>query len=341
MSELSELALVVRWLEVKAHNEGRSTVTLNEYRRHLTRLQEFLAGQNMTLLTASADALEDFAGRHQHARGVKPISRKVIVSALRGFYGWLKQKGVLDDNPAACLPTPKAGSPLPRSMSLAHAQKLLMEPGISTFLGLRDTAIIAVLIGTGCRASGVRNLNERDLIWTHTPTGTERLTIRFCEKGKKERLVPVPLECSLLIRAYLGHPALEDIERTLPSGDRVLFVVTCSPIPAHEFYGEKRRIQTDWVFRIVGKYGERAGLPKTFCHPHALRHLYGTELAESDVDVLVRQALMGHAQPETTEVYTHLATRKLEEIVDRANPLGKMPRGPSHALADLVRSKGR
>jgi Phage integrase family. len=67
--------------------------------------------------------------------------------------------------------------------------------------------------------------------------------------------------------------------------------------------------------------------------------LYGTELAESEVDLLVRQVLMGHAKPETTEVYTHLAQRKLMQTVDRANPLGKMADGPGHALANIMRRR--
>lgn len=338
MTELNELQLVDRWLEVKEHNEGRAEGTIQKYRHYVLSLAAYLAERKMTLLTATAEAIEDFAGRHQHARKVKPNGRRVIVAAIRGFYRWLEQKRVLDENPAACLPTPKIGSPLPRSISLSHAERLLMEPGISTFGGLRDSAILAVLIGTGCRASGARALNESDLIWTHSRAGTERLTIRLREKGKKERLVPVPLECSLLIRAYLGHPAMDEIDRTLPNGDRALFVSQRNRhVPEHNFFGEARRISRTMLFWMMQRHGASAGIPKEFCHPHALRHLYGTELAEHDVDLLVRQALLGHSKPETTEIYSHLAMRKLTDTVDRANPLGKMPRGPTHGLAARLR----
>ena len=340
VSELDEQQLIERWLEVMEHNKGRSEVTIKTYRGHLRRLRQYLAVQDLTLLSATPEALEDFAGRYQHEQGVRPISRKVPVTAIRGFYAWLAEKHVLDDNPAACLPTPRVALPLPRTLSLDHAQRLLMTPGIKTFVGLRDTAILAVLIGTGCRASGIRNLNEGDLIWTHTSKGTERLTIRFQEKGKKQRLVPVPLECSLLIRAYLGHPKLDEMDRTVEGGDRVLFAITNNPtVPAHQFFGEKRRMHKDAVRRLIQDYGQQANLPMALCHPHAIRHLYGTELAESEVDLLVRQVLMGHAKPETTEVYTHLAQRKLMQTVDRANPLGKMADGPGHALANIMRRR--
>lgn len=341
MTEPNELQLVERWLEVKEHNEGRAEKTLGNYRFYLRTLAAYLAERQMTLLTATAEAIEDFAGRHQHARKVRPNSRRVIVAAIRGFYRWLALKGVLNDNPAACLAAPKIGSPLPRSISLSRAERLLMEPGIATFAGLRDSAIIAVLIGTGCRSSGARSLNEGDLIWTQRSNESERLTIRLREKGKKERLIPVPLECSLLIRAYLGHPAMDEIDRTLPNGDQVLFVSLRNRyVPVHDFFGESRRLSSGMFRRMMRRHGERAGIPKEFCHPHAFRHLYGAELAEHDVDLLVRQALLGHSKPETTAIYSRLAMRKLTETVEQANPLRKMPRGPTHGLAARLRKGG-
>ena len=340
VADLDERLLIQRWLEVKEHNEGRSEVTITAYRYHLIALRKYLLARKMTLLSATPEAIEDFAGKYQHERKVKPISRRVTVTAIRGFYQWATRKGVLDENPAACLAIPKVGMPLPRAMSMAHAERLLMEPGIKTFRTLRDTAILAVLIGTGCRASGVRNLHEQDLIWTQTKVGTERLILRLAEKGKKERLVPVPLECSLLIRAYLGHPELGQIDRTLPTGERVLFVNLHNPrVPAHRHFGEMRCLSRRYLHIIVRKYGQRAGIPAEYCHPHALRHLYGTELAEHDVDLLMRQSLLGHASPATTEVYTHLAMRKLTKTVDLANPLGKMPSSPSYALAERLRKQ--
>lgn len=339
MAVTDEAELIDLWLEFKEHNQGCSPYTVYYYRLILCNLRAFLKDKNHTLLTATPPLLEDYVGRHLHAQGVRPISRRVPVSAIRGFYGWLYQRQVLQTNPTACLSPPRAGRPLPRVMSLTDAERLLMQPGIQTFIGLRDTAMLAILMGCGCRVSGLVNLNERDLFWTQTKLGTERLDIRLTEKGKKERLVPVPLETSLLIRAYLGHPELEEIDRTLPNGDRVLFVATRNYyVQKHNYFGEARRIKKHTVWSIMRQYGEQIGLAKHLCHPHALRHLYGTELAEEDVDLIQRQALLGHTKPSTTEIYTHLATRKLREIVDKANPLKKMKNGPSHALANTLRA---
>lgn len=337
---MDEAALIDRWLEFKAHNQGRASYTVYYYRLILLKLRDYLATQGMTLVSVDAESLENYVGPYLHKQAIRPISRRVPVSAIRGFYGWLTQRKIIDDNPAAGLSPPNAGRPLPKAMRLSDAEKLLMEPGINSFIGLRDTAMIAILIGCGCRVSGLVALNEGDLLWSQSKVGTERLDIRFTEKGKKQRIVPVPLETSLLIRAYLGHPDLERIDRTLYSGDQVLFVATqrhCS-VPEHAFFGEARRLKKNTVQAMISAYGESAGIHKSYCHPHALRHLYGAELAEESVDLLERQALLGHATPKTTEIYSHLATRKLREIVDKSNPMSKL-RGPSHDLASKLRRR--
>lgn len=337
-----DLALIDRWLEKKRHNEGCSERTILLYQSALQRLRRYLEDKEETILTVTQDRLEDFTGRYLHQMGLRPRSRRVSIAALRGFFGWAFQKGLIAENPARGLPSPRIGQALPRPMAMNQAEKLLMQPGINTFIGLRDTAILAILIGTGCRLSGVTNLNERDLVWTRSESGTERLVIRFIEKGKKERLVPVPLEASLLIRAYLGHSALDQIERELPNGDRVLFVNTRNRyVRPHEHIGEARRIGHRQIDTLVRVYGQRAGIPAHLCHAHALRHLYGTELAEHDVDLLERQTLLGHAKPETTAVYTHLAMRKLLATVDKASPISRMPSSPAFALAEKLRHKSQ
>ncbi|MCP5197320.1 MAG: tyrosine-type recombinase/integrase [Gammaproteobacteria bacterium] len=337
---MDEGLLVDRWIEMKQYNEGRSRWTCHAYRMHLQRLQAYLEARGQTLLTAEAETIEGFTGRHLHEQKVRPISRRVPVAAIRGFYAWAKQKQLIEDNPALCLAAPKAGRPLPHAMSLPNAEKLLMQPGLSTFIGCRDTAMLAVLIGSGCRVSGLINLSEEDLIWTQSEAGTERLVIRFTEKGKKERLVPMPFEVALMVRAYLGHPTLEEVDRVLPNGRRVLFISVHNPLVRQEdYFGETRRLSRKSVQAMMLQYGKALGLPREQCHPHAIRHLYGTELAEENVDLILRQALLGHARADTTEIYTHIAMRKLAQTVDQANPLAKMKTTPVRGLAARLRAK--
>lgn len=338
---MDETALIDRWCEFKRHNRGCSDYTVYAYRLYLLRLKAFLEERDRTLCSADALTLEDFAGRHLHEQKVRPISRRSPIAAIRGFYEWLTQHGVLDKNPALTLSPPKVGRKLPRAMPLSSAEKLLMQPGINTFIGLRDTAMIAVLLGTGCRVAGLTNLNEGSLIWTPGTHDTERLIIRLREKGDKERFVPVPFEAALLIRAYLGHPYLDEVDRTLPNGDRVLFISSRNrTVPAHEYYGELTRFNKKTITRIIKQHAQKAGVADEYAHPHALRHLYGAELAEEDVDLVERQSLLGHEKPETTEIYTHLAMRKLAAIVDKANPLRKM-KTPVSALVKRLHSSAK
>lgn len=319
-------ALIARWLERKAHNEGRADATVERYRYCLTQLAQYLHEQHgKDVLQATASDLELFCGYYLHTMKRRPSARRVYVSAIRGFYKWLYEQRILSENTAASLPLPRCATPLPRAMQLGSIEKILMQPDLSTFAGVRDLAMLFVLTGTGCRVSGLTALNESDVIVTKQPQKLERTIIQFREKGGKERLVPVPLDTQVMLRAYLGHQELATIDRVLPDGDKVLFVnLRVSGVKKWDHYGEARRISRRSINDIILKYGEMAGVPKSICHPHALRHLYGAELAESDVDLIQRMALLGHAVPESTAIYTRLATRKLQKTVDEANPLSKI-----------------
>lgn len=331
-------ALIDQWIDFKQHNQGRSETTAYKYRLALTRLKLWLMEQDLDLLTATPELLERYCGLVLYQRGQKPQTRIPVVAAVRGFYAWAARFDLVPADPAKNLPIPKVGMSLPRPAQLQHAEKILMQPDLKTFKGLRDAAMLSVLIGCGCRVSGLVALNESDLLWVGTPNGTERLVIRFTEKGKAERMVPAPLETGLLIRAYLGHNELDRIERVTESGERVLFVnLHNSEVRKYDHFGEKRRIGQESIDRIIKAYGLAAGLPRQICHAHAFRHLFGTELAEGNVDLLQRQALLGHQDPKTTEVYTQLAMRKLTSTVDKANPLGKI-QTPVSELARMMRA---
>lgn len=333
----AEFASAVQdWSAWLLHNAGRSPATVSKYVGHLHRFGAWytdppkdpaLAPTGRDPLRPGLDDLERFAGVYAHALKLSPRARRPLVSALRGFFAWLpscKAAGVAG-NPAAALPQPKAGKPLPRAASLRDAEQLLMAPDVTTFMGMRDAAILAVLAGCGLRVSGLVRLNDSALTWYDDEQGRECLVLRALEKGDKERLVPVPHEAALLLRAYLGHEELAKIPRTLPDGDAVLFVTTHNrTIPECDYYGEARRMTRAAILDMIKRYAERAGVPEAIAHPHALRHLYGAEMAEDDAPMLTQQALMGHSDPKSTAVYASLAHRKLRRTVDQSNPLAKM-----------------
>lgn len=328
--------LVDSFLEFKQHNAGRSVRTVQVYRLALERLVEFF-GQRDPLL-ATHDELVVFSGIWLHKRGLTdPRSRRTHVAAVREFYRWALDNKHIRGNPAAGLPYPRSGRKIPRVMTLKNAEKLMWAPDFSTFEGVRDGAMLGILIGCGLRASGLVGLNVSSVVEDELD-GKVRLILKVKEKGDKERRLPVPVEADMLLRLYMAHEELAEIDRTLEDGDQVLFVSTrnrtCS---IDEYRGEKRRMNRRAVLQMVAKHGQSVGIPEDQLHPHAMRHLFGTELAEDDVDLLTRQKVMGHADPKSTEIYTHLAMRKLTRSVDKANPLAKM-RTP---VSDLLKQLGK
>ncbi len=329
--------LIERFLEFKRHNEGRSPATARKYRQFLLELLAYCRDiQVCSFANPDQDVLAAFTGPFLHRRGVMAKSRKPAVAAIKGFYKWLFRAGIAQVDHGEKLESPKVGRTLPVAMSLAAAEKLMWKPDLSTFIGVRDAAILGVLMGCGLRVQGIADLNESSLQFQQVD-GKEVLSIKVQEKGQKQRILPAPDEARLLLRAYLGHPDLDRIDRVLQDGDLVLFVNTRNRLVGpHDHRGEKRRISAWSIRDLVKKYAAAAGLPPEMSHPHAIRHLYGTELAESDVPEPVRQMLMGHDDANSTAIYTHLAQRKARTAIGNATPLSKI-RTP---VTDLLKRLG-
>ena len=323
--------LFLQHLEV---SRGRAAGTVDAYRRHLERLQGYLDQLGKSFLSATEEDIEGFAGLHLHDRGITPRSRRVPIASIRTFYQWLQKRGAITANPAESLTYPKVGRSLPGVMSLQQAEAICIQPNLETFTGVRDLAMISLLMGCGLRVSGLVALNQGDLVPDADAKGNPIAALRVREKGGNERLVPIPNEAFIAMRAYLGHQYLKDVDRSTDDGDQVLFInVSNGRKKAHERYGEARRLTVSSVQRMIWKYGEKAGIPKEQCHPHALRHLYGTELTEEGTDTLVIQQLMGHKSVESTKLYVHTSARRLREAVTAGNPLAKI----NTPMKDLAR----
>lgn len=326
--------LIDRFMAFKVENKGRSKRTADIYRLALTRLNQFMPNDRSPL-DASGDELLAYTGSWLTKQGIVATSRRPYVAAVRGFFTWARHSRLVSSNPALDLPYPKAGKRIPDVITLANAEKLMWSPNFETFEGVRDAAMIALLIGCGIRVSGLVNLNVSHVI-EHEHDGKRRLLLKVLEKGDKQRLVPVPLEADLQLRVYMEHPRLQEIDRRLPDGDLVLFVsVRNRSCPIQDYTGENRRLNRRSVLEMVKKYGRDLGLPEAQLHPHAFRHLYGTELAEENIDLVLRQRLMGHEDPKSTRIYDHTAIRRAVREVDRANPLSKIRTPVSDLLKRL------
>lgn len=337
--KLADDQVIDAWLEYMEANRGRTKRTVEAYRSALMRLREFLAGK--PLVDAEAMELEVFCGLWLHKKGVVARSRKPYISAVKGFYAWLKASGNIQGNAAKELVHPMTGLPLPRTITLANAEKLMWSPDMGTFIGIRDATILSLLIGCGLRVSGLTGLND-SCLQTVVIEGQQRLTLRTLEKGGKERVMPVPREAAALLQVYLGHEELASIDRSFKGSDgrtdKVLFVsVRSTKLPAHEHVGENRRLTRRAIYDLLRRHGRNAGVPDRELHPHAMRHLFGTELQEEDVPTLTMSELMGHADPKSTSIYAQLAMRKKMATVDRAAPLSKMRTPVSELLKRLPR----
>jgi site-specific recombinase XerD len=332
-------ALIEAYLQHLEHSRGRAGGTVGKYGGHLRRLEGWLGERGSSIERATRVQVEEFCGIHAHKIGISPRSRRPLVAAVRGFYTWMVRRGDVSSSPAEYVSYPAAGRALPRPTTLQHAEKMLMTPDVSTLQGARDAAIMGVFIGCGVRLSGLCALNESQLQAIEID-GVEWLILRVVEKGKKERLVPIPHEARLLLLTYLGHPDLALIDRTLPNSDRVLFVsLRNQVVPVHEYHGERRRLSARSVQDMLIKYALQAGVPRAEAHPHALRHLFGTELAEHDVHLLRMQTLLGHVNANDTKTYTHLAIRTLVKEISRANPLRRMKTPVSELVRELAARK--
>jgi site-specific recombinase XerD len=318
------LELVEKWLDYKKLNQGRAKDTIDKYRYYLVLFIDYCTDKEINGLNVKTNELEHFLGFYLHERKLSPQTRRTAVAAIKGFYAWLKEQSITNDNTAINLPYPATSKKIPIAMGLSSFEKILHQCDLSTFLGLRDAAIISTLGGTGIRLGGLVGLNQSSM-QTFEHEGRERLALKVFEKGSKERLIPVPMESHLFLRAYLGHPDFKAINRDLPNGDKVLFVSTHNHmVKPWDYYGENRRLKKRSIQDMITRRGVAAGIPLNQCHPHAFRHLTGTEYAEEDLDLITRQTLLGHVSPQTTAIYTQMAMRKLTTQIDKANPLAKV-----------------
>ena len=333
---MSDDQVVEGYLAFLAGARGRRPRTLEAYEACLARLREFMAGK--PLLQASALELEAFAGIWLHKRGVVAASRKPYVSAVRGFYAWAAKRGLASSDAAVDLQHPKIAKPLPEALSLANAERLMFAPDLGTFLGLRDAAMLSLLIGCGLRVSGLVNLNEGSVRPSEI-AGKPRLVLKVTEKGDKSRVLPIPREAEMLLRVYLEHEELAGYDRDVKVDgrvDKVLFVnarnTRCS---VENWRGEAVRMGRKSVWRMVQKHGKSVGVPEVELHPHAMRHLFGTELGEDKVDLIMRQQLLGHADPKSTAIYDQMAVRRTAATIDNSGPLAKIKSPASELLRRL------
>ncbi|WNO55157.1 tyrosine-type recombinase/integrase [Stakelama saccharophila] len=276
-----------------AAEAGASPNTISAYRSDLNLSATVLDG---TLWQADAANLQALA------EAWRDLSRATVArksAALRRFFAFLVDEGLRDDDPGAALPRPGSARRLPRTLSTADVDRLFA--GVATRLDrdpqdprdYRLAALIELLYGSGLRATELVSL-PRNAIAGDRPYCILR------GKGGRERLVPISDKARAAVAAWTRHvPA--DQPWLFPSGRSHL-----------------SRIR---LYQILKALAAEVGIPPDRVSPHVLRHAFATHLLEGGADLRALQAMLGHADIATTEIYTHVDSRRLIELVNQRHPL--------------------
>ena len=283
------------WME-----KGLSNNTLSSYRRDLRQFHDWLAKvHGDTITQATRSSLQAYLGARLK-QGQSPRSTARFLSCARGFYHYLLREGRITLDPTLDVDSPRLGRPLPKALSEVEVDRLLQAPDLEQALELRDRTMLELLYACGLRVTELTSLQMVQL-------SMNQGVVRVFGKGSKERLVPVGEEALRWLQRYLAGPRGE-LLKGVPS--EVLF-------PSRR--GTQMTRQTFW-YRIK-IYAQRAGIKKHLS-PHTLRHAFATHLLNHGADLRVVQMLLGHSDLSTTQIYTHVAQQRMQELHEQHHPRG-------------------
>jgi integrase/recombinase XerD len=284
-------ALVDRFLDMMAAEAGASRNTLLAYRTDLEKAAEALAGN---LGNAGSEAISKLGGLWSD---LAPSTVARRSAALRRFFGFLHEEGIRKDDPSAALPRPSLERPLPKILDSGEVEALFeaaeSRAASEEHLALRNLALLELLYGSGLRATELVSL----------PRGALRVGQPFLilkGKGSKERLVPI---------SSRAEKAVVRWREEVPSSSLWLF-------PSGKSHLSRMRL-----YQIVRAMAADAGIPPERISPHVLRHAFATHLLSGGADLRVVQSLLGHADIATTQIYTHVDSARLIELVNTRHPL--------------------
>ena len=297
----SDAALIERFLEMLAAEAGAARNTLAAYGADLRGASELLGG---ALGGADSAALERL-GESWLPLARSSAARKA--SALRRFFGFLAEEGLRADDPSAALPRPGAARALPKVLAHADVDRLFAAiarrlEGDPSPANLRLSALIELLYGSGLRATELVSL-PRNLIRADQPF------LILKGKGGRERLVPLSDRARAAVSAYA---------QTLPIGGPMGGIWL--------FPSGKKHLSRVRLHQLVRALAAEAGIPPERISPHVLRHAFATHLLEGGADLRALQTMLGHADIATTQIYTHVDSRRLVELVTTRHPLADRPR---------------
>lgn len=287
--------LIENFLEMMAAEAGAARNTLLAYRRDLEGASALLDGR---LSAAGPEELQRLAAEWM-ALSRATVARKA--AALRRYFGFLHGEGIRADDPSPGLPRPGPERRLPKVLSHGDVDALFAEVARRVAEDLpgarRLAALIELLYGSGLRATELVSLPRHAL-------APGRPFLILAGKGGRERLVPISDKAQAAVAAW-GEQVPKDAAWLFPSG--------------------KKHLSRVRLYQLVRDLGAAAGIPPERISPHVLRHAFATHLLEGGADLRAVQMLLGHADIATTQIYTHVDSRRLVELVNSRHPLADMP----------------
>lgn len=283
---------------------GLARNTLAAYERDLSDYAAHVTGQGVRQPSAIAagHVVAWLSALHERGLSARSSARKLV--AVRGLHKYLRRENLSPIDPTRGLRSPKFVPRLPELLSGAEISALLAAPGTDTPAGLRDTALLELMYATGCRVSEAVGLSRAQL---HLDRGL----VLLAGKGNKERFVPMGPPAIAALKAWLtiGRPeVLGRVRRPPAAAAQAVFL---------NLRGGQLTRQ-GWYQRLR-EHARAAGIARAIS-PHKLRHSFATHLLEGGADLRSVQALLGHADISTTQIYTHVSESHLREAYRRHHP---------------------
>ncbi len=277
--------------------KGLARHTLESYERDLTRLQKWAMGNGKEVAQLTRADLRKWIASLSRD-GLAPASIARAVSAARGFFKFLMLDGHIKTHPAEDLDTPQRFSYLPKFLTEDEINRLFAAPNVSTPEGIRDRAILEIMYASGLRVSELVGLKQADV---------DLLAgLVVCHgKGSKERRVPLGKSAIHWLQQYAAVKAGYG-KSSLP----------------HLFLHRGKPFTRQFAWSMIKSHAERAGIKNV--SPHTLRHSFATHLLQHGADSRSVQALLGHSDISTTQIYTHITDQHLRSSYDRHHPRARL-----------------
>jgi integrase/recombinase XerD len=289
--------LLENFLNYLTVEKGLARNTVESYERDLHKYFFFMKAKEPDGITRS-DVVSFMA--HLSSEGISTPSAARCLAAVRGFHKYLMTDEHARADPTVNIDTPRGWKRLPKTLSLADVDALLRQPDPATLIGLRDKAMLELLYATGLRVSELVGLKLNDV-------NLERGYLIVIGKGSKERAVP------------MGEIAMAALSRYLSSGRADL--LKGSDADTLFISSRRRGITRQMFWNRIKHYAVKAGISRNIS-PHTLRHSFATHLLDNGADLRAVQAMLGHSDISTTQIYTQVSRERLKKVHEKYHPRG-------------------